>query len=168
MGSGGSKTTEASSPPKKAPPKLSEIEQGQITLMRQRDRLLKLEKTIENDIKICIEKAKAAKRNNHTDAAIRYVKLKLIKEKRRNDINAQIYNLETINLKIQEASTNADTFRAMEAGNKVIQAIQTELPIERAQRNRLWKIPRMHSSTWTKLNAYLTEKLVVQRWMRMP
>lgn len=130
MGSGGSKSP---SPTKKAAPKLSEVEQGQITLMRQRDRLTKFLKVLDTEIDTCLGKAKEAKKNNRMDAAVRYVKLKLIKEKRRKDINTQIFNLETINSRIQEQLINIDTVKAMEAGNKVIQAIQAELPIERAQ-----------------------------------
>lgn len=130
MGGWGSKQK---APPQPQAPALTPYEQGQLELKRQRDRCDKYQKRADFEIDACLKKAKAAKDAGNKDAALNFLKLKKLKEKQRTDVQTQLYNLEMLLLKLEEQKANIDTFKAMEAGSKVLKGMQEALPIERAE-----------------------------------
>jgi hypothetical protein len=129
----GGSSSKASSPPPKSAPGLSAFEEAQLKLKRQRDRCLKVDRRLGSEVDVCLQKASEAAQAGNREAAIRFLKLKKLKEKRREDLTAQIVNLEVLEGKMEEQRTAAEVLAVMEASNKAIASVQAELPIEKAE-----------------------------------
>jgi charged multivesicular body protein 6 len=130
MGGGGSKAAPPSPP---ARPSLTRHEEAQLQAKRQRDRCNKAERRLDHEISLCLSRAEAAKARGEKEVALRFLKLKKLKETRRAELGQQQYNLEVLVAKMEQARSDVEVFRAMEAGAEAIKAVQAELPIERAE-----------------------------------
>jgi charged multivesicular body protein 6 len=122
------------SKPKPTAPQLSPAESAQLELRRTRDRISKFQKRLRDEHDAITEKAKAAKASGRTDQAVYFMKLRKIKQNQLDTISAQLLNLETLVTTIHSEAQNQIFLKALSSGNQVLKTLQSQLPLEEAQR----------------------------------
>jgi hypothetical protein len=133
MGGGGSKSAEPAAPPPAPASKLSSSEQLQLKVMRQRVRLTKERERLAAECRVHLQQAAEAKSRGDKDAALAVLKMHILKERWRAQLDKQVTDLEEVELRIQQGRLNVEVLAAMEAGAAAIEEIHREMPVSRAE-----------------------------------
>ena len=115
-------------------PEIDEKDRAMLDLKLVRDKLKKFNTQLESDSVKLDSQIRQLLSSNHRDRAMTTLKLKKIKEKKISETNSQLMKVEEMVDSIRTAAWNAEMFKTLQAGTKVLQDLTASTSIEKVQR----------------------------------
>lgn len=132
MGSGSSKETPPPSTARRRPPPpaISAADRATLDLKNARDRLKKYKARLETDDARLTARAKKAKADGNTKAALNLLKLRRLKTREVETIEAQLFNIMQMVQTIDSKQNEVQVLKAMKEGKDTLQRMHEETTVD--------------------------------------
>ena len=109
---------------------VSQIDRAVLDLKVSRDRLTRYKKKLSLDSDKLLAKARSLKQNNETKSALGLLKLRKMKQKEVDNIDAQLISIQTMVSNIQTKEQETEVLTALRSGKNALEKLHSENTLE--------------------------------------